>query len=411
MTEESLSDIIKAIINEGKTGLHLAASNNDLSLVRQLLSEGADVNAKSTFFNRTPLFEAAEANEDESHFDVIKILLKHGADPNAKFNAEINHSSTPFHYLVSSSNKKTVQLFLNFKADVNAVNEFGQTPLFSAAFNKNVEVVQFLVDIGSDVNHRDFNGQTSLHLACGHRAFENLKTIKCLLTHGDNMNVADLDGFTPLLYSLRLARNVNCEDHLGMFGKSLNFIMIHTDFNITHKNMNIFTIPDKLLLKSNLCVILRHIAKLKALNIPVHPDISNTISRKSHYKEYFNQLEEELLRAKSTKLPNSWISFFNLLTDSRRKIKNYAGNREMIKDFEKIDLLEEFPAYGTTMSENLKKGIKRLELLDWSVIKLSDSMPIFHPTHLIVRDILDCILSKKDLSKFCEETSCKFFNC
>ena len=45
--------------------------------VREMLEEGADPNAKDKDGN-TPLHKAA----DEGRFDVVKLLLERGADPN-----------------------------------------------------------------------------------------------------------------------------------------------------------------------------------------------------------------------------------------------------------------------------------------------------------------------------------------
>lgn len=86
----------------------------------------------------------------------------------------------------------------------------------------------------------------------------------------------------------------------------------------------------------------------------------------------------------------------------RRKLKNYAGNEAIVNDFKNSDCEDEFLIYGSAMRKNLEKGIKKRKLFDKSSVLLSYNLPIFRPNYLIVRDILDCMLSNKDLSKMCE---------
>lgn len=57
--------------------------------------------------------------------------------------------------------------------------------------------------------------------------------------------------------------------------------------------------------------------------------------------------------------------------------------------------------YGAAMEENFKNGLKRREQFDKAAIKLSFCLPVFEGSWEIIRDVLDCILSKKDLSKLC----------
>lgn len=54
------------------------------------------------------------------------------------------------------------------------------------------------------------------------------------------------------------------------------------------------------------------------------------------------------------------------------------------------------------MQKNMETGIRRRKLFDKSAVLLSDYVPIFNPTHIVIKDILDCILSKNDLSKLCQ---------
>lgn len=134
------------------------------------------------------------------------------------------------------------------------------------------------------------------------------------------------------------------------------------------------------------------------LNIRLDQKIIELISNQDEYNDYFEQCKDELLLAKSTKLTNSWVNFLNLLTDNKRKLKNYTGTKELIRSFEKSDCLNKFPIYGASMQEKMEKGIKTRRWFDESAKLLSNYLPTYDPFHIIIRDILDTVLSKNELN-------------
>lgn len=378
--------------------LRRAAYHNDLPQVEKLLSEGIDVNDKNEPDKRTALHYAAMNNVDESHFDVIDILLKN----NAEVGAQDNYNRTPFWYLVTNGNAKILQLFLDFNADVHEVDNDRDSLLSQVAcFNNNVDVVPLLISLGLDVNHRSNFGKVPLHWTCYSR-LENIKMIRCLLRNGADMNSVDNSEATPLLRALEgvfLHRDVD----INLMKRSLNFIMEHSDLNLVHNKivLELFILGfDETtdLWKT----ILEHLAKLQSLEVPMHPALLASITRKKTYHDYYVKCQEELSRAKGAKLTNSWVNHYHLIMNGRRRLKNLAGNRKLIEDFKKSDCVKTFPVYGPTMIEHVNKGIKRRELFDEASEVLSDCLPIFDPTHLVVYDILNCILSKKDLLKLSE---------
>lgn len=127
----------------------------------------------------------------------------------------------------------------------------------------------------------------------------------------------------------------------------------------------------------------------------------NTISNRVDYSNYFSKCVDELDVAKNTKLEYCWVTFYNLLVDDRKSLKNYAGNADLIEAFENSDYSKKFPIYEAEMGRKMRKGRKRRKLFDESSVLLSDCLPITNPSHLIVRDILDC-LGTKELAKFCK---------
>lgn len=73
----------------------------------------------------TPLHRACYNN----HVDIAKILLRYGADVNAR----TEYEWTPLHSAVKWSNAECAALMLQHGADVNALSQGSQTPLHIAA--------------------------------------------------------------------------------------------------------------------------------------------------------------------------------------------------------------------------------------------------------------------------------------
>lgn len=231
----------------------------------------------------------------------------------------------------------------------------------------------------------------------------NIRVIKLLLEIGADLNAADVKGYPPLLIAI-LDVSLVAEINRKSAKKTIKFLLEYSDVNVISSDGHVLTVslPDAFLPSLVWKLILKHLAKLQMLNIPLHPAILKTISESLEYSNFFQKCSNELITAKSTKLQNTWVSFFNLLVDSRKKLKNYAGNRDLIKDFNKSECLKKFSIYGASMKKNVNKGVRRRKLFDKSCVLLSECLPIFNSFHLIIRGVVECITSKKDLSKLCE---------
>ncbi|KAF7035108.1 hypothetical protein CFC21_046029 [Triticum aestivum] len=138
---------------DGETPLHWAAYNGDRDLAMLLLCKGADVGATNP--RGTALHVAAMRGFPE----VIRVLLRHGADPN-KFASRVF------------------------------------TPLVSSLLGGSVECMKLLIEAGANVHAGGFSGATPLLLACSRRG--NIGFVKCLLKAGADPNVPDELGRLPI---------------------------------------------------------------------------------------------------------------------------------------------------------------------------------------------------------------------
>nr|XP_049707311.1 ankyrin-3 isoform X4 [Helicoverpa armigera] len=133
----------------GYSALHLAAEHGYTELVKLLLESGAAVDYRPDTgeeFPRTTLCdEPLRLAIRNKHYEVARLLLEHGADPNKRyfFGAEINLVSDP----------EYLELLLTFGANPDSRDRAGLTPLMKAARQrKGMDAVLLLISFGADVN-------------------------------------------------------------------------------------------------------------------------------------------------------------------------------------------------------------------------------------------------------------------
>ncbi len=131
-----------------------ASAKGDLTSVKRLLKEGADVNAADTH-GRTALLEASWAG----HLDVVKLLIEKGADVNA---ADITGYS-PLMRASEEGHSDIASALIKAGAETNARGKVrGTTPLMLAAENGHVKVIDLLLANGAKVNAVDQYEETAL---------------------------------------------------------------------------------------------------------------------------------------------------------------------------------------------------------------------------------------------------------
>jgi len=181
------------------TSVHAAAQNNQLSLLRALVSEDAtSVNAVDVD-SRTPLHWAASGG----HLDVAAYLLANGAEVDKTDDS----GWSPLHIAVSSGHEEVVRELVGAQADVNRKNDKGITPLHYAASKSRIEIGRFLISRGADINARDKANQHPLHRAAttGSTGFVTLLLHPPEGSPKTRLNTGDRMGNTPLHLAMESA--------------------------------------------------------------------------------------------------------------------------------------------------------------------------------------------------------------
>ena len=184
-TQGGATPLFHAII--GKRSRLVESPDSPLVVVKNLLSHGADANARNDE-GHTPLhavmIDAVFTNDDSDMsewIEIIKALGAGGADVNARFGADSDSvGDTPLHYgfyRLFTQSPEVLTVLLDLGADVNVKDDFfGRTPLHRAIIElqnaseslpKHVMVdnIALLISRGADVNATDRRGYTPLELA------------------------------------------------------------------------------------------------------------------------------------------------------------------------------------------------------------------------------------------------------
>jgi ankyrin repeat protein len=176
---------------KGKQLIHLAASDGNFDVVKELLKNHVDPNSKEWNEGQTALTLAVI----KGHSDIVEILLANGASPNIS-----GDGFTPLFFAAKRGDQKMVEILLRHDADVNtrttsstsysslknplmpsAGASGGWTPLIAATSKGHYKIVKMLVEHGADLNKFDANGCTALAFAY-ERGFKNI--MELLLSKG-----------------------------------------------------------------------------------------------------------------------------------------------------------------------------------------------------------------------------------
>ena len=180
---------VDSVSINGQPLLHYACSNDQIGVVRVLISEfQANVNCTDAKWH-TPLHCACM----KGNIDMVRSLI-------SEFQADLNCTDTtgwtPLHHACKKMHTDVVQVLVSeFQANVECTDASGHTPLHYACINGLTYMAKVLCEFQANVNCKDITGHMPLHYAC-RKGYEDVVRILCEFQV--NINCVDPNGWTPL---------------------------------------------------------------------------------------------------------------------------------------------------------------------------------------------------------------------
>ena len=236
---------------DGATALVLAIINANYDVAVALSEKGANPNVADNEAKMAALYAAVDMDRlaighgrpnpkpsgELTSVDVIKVLLAHGADPNARLAAPtfqrhhtagdraLGEGSTPFMRAAKSGDVAVMRMLLAAGADpkltqptqANALmlaagmgwrDGSPAAPSYDQGSEKDaIEAIKLCMESGLDINATTTNGETALHAAISGRASQTI--VKFLVENGADLNAKNKQGRTPLEVAVASRKDVS----------------------------------------------------------------------------------------------------------------------------------------------------------------------------------------------------------
>lgn len=197
-----VTPLLNAILN-ATVDAKASVSAQHMEVAHYLIEQGANINV-ADWYGQTPLFAAVDLRnldvpsptrdngiDREAAFALIKTLLERGADPNARIQQVL-----------------PVRRWVTRLGYLSWVDVTGQTSFLRAAYSGDVSTMKLLVEHGADPNIATFNGTTPLMVAAGvnwtvSQTFDEgpealLEAVKLAHSLGNDVNAQNGLGFAAI---------------------------------------------------------------------------------------------------------------------------------------------------------------------------------------------------------------------
>ena len=199
---------------DGQTALMIVARSNNVKAAEVFIKAGADVNATETWKGQTAVIWAAAQSQPE----MLKLLLKHGGDPDARsiperWDRQITSERryqwrpagglTALIYAAREGCQECARALVEAGADIDLADDGGTSPLLAAIINKHFDTAKYLVEAGANVDKWSERGENPVYSAVDmntlpHGGYPDrpstdetsaIEMLKILLDHGANPNL------------------------------------------------------------------------------------------------------------------------------------------------------------------------------------------------------------------------------
>lgn len=206
------------------TALMNAAENGSKETI-QALVEATDKDYLNAF-SKTG-FNALIIASAHGHADAVAFLIEAGADMEAKHSI---NEVTPLMYAAASGHVECLKVLIAKGADLKAKHSNGGTALLEAATGGEIEAIKILIEAGAEYNFKDDDGVTPLmavasqgHLASQSLILEQLKKAMTDAELKEHINMYSYSGGSSVMFAAA-GGHYNCTKQLMDLGADINAI-------------------------------------------------------------------------------------------------------------------------------------------------------------------------------------------
>ena len=193
---------VNARDTSGNTPLYSIDYRGGVAEAQALLDAGANLNVRN-LWGRTPLVTVTE--EDPKQIGLFMLMVGAGAN----LDTRDYYGNTRLH----DANFTETRLLVEAGANVNALDYLGETKLHKLINYKNnfeddvIELAQIIIDAGANLEITGPSSVPLLSAAVNYQAMNgnSTKIIELLIASGANVNSADKDNYTPIMYAARVS--------------------------------------------------------------------------------------------------------------------------------------------------------------------------------------------------------------
>jgi palmitoyltransferase len=220
------------------TPLHWSAINNHVLACKELLAQGAEVDAIGGDLLATPMQWAAR----NGHLAVVHLLILHGADPAATDSQGFD----TFHLATHSSSPLLLAYLLSQQLPVatDATDRAGRTCLQWACYQGDGLSVDLLLKFGANANRPDPGGLTALHWAV---VKGNVGCIAKVVEAGGDIWAKNAQGQTPLDLAKQLNSVAAWDRAMAQLGRESDGRLRSRPLSERNSRVAIFALPCLLL--------------------------------------------------------------------------------------------------------------------------------------------------------------------
>ena len=199
--------------NQNLNAFHICIQYNRITFFIDILS-----NISELFINTNNNENLLQYAILFDKYEFIPYILKKKININ---NQDITNGLCALHQIVIKNKIDIVQLFINYGANINIQDYYGNTAIHYCISEENIEILQLLLQYNPNLNLIDIDGNTPLHLYLKNSYLEK-EILQLLITKSD-LNIQNNNGLTCLKNIIDLYIVDNYIDLLNK--KELNFFI------------------------------------------------------------------------------------------------------------------------------------------------------------------------------------------